>query len=418
MSLAAVNITHGNGTHGGQEPGSGLSTGGILTGLILMVPLVILPLIFVRYTLNSLYLAIVIIEEEDDPHSDDVWDDSAEHFSDNPLEEVQREPSSGFTDISDVEAQPDEGMLRPSKPTASLRSIAKQLRESFGLLASFRGFFSFSMAVSFHIIAKIAYSLSTRTPGYDGKLGFSPSLASDITVGLPALAVSLAAVQVTTHWVHVIITAPTPWGPSRIIPHLGYLGSLKLLFRGWLTIPYLAIEVVALFRKSLPPFGETFHATALPVTLHWIAANAASWIDVKIRSLLYTTQFESITNPKQVWGAAMALFISYASYLVLVVPTQVVLFRIQASLLPQGARPIIPFQRAFERFVEPRSFGGTGYLSMSDAWRSFSRPSWRRVVRVYFKIACVNAAFFFLIPVVLKVVFLVMSLGKEHKSGT
>lgn len=369
-----------------------------------------------RYTLNSLYLAITVIEEEDDPHNDGAWDDGAEHFSDNPLAEVEREPSSP-TNLDFLEAGPDESFLRPSQPTASLRSIARQLHGSFGWFASFRGIFSFSMAVSFIIVAKIVYSLSTRTPGYDGKLSFSPSLNSDITIGLPALAVSLAAVQITTHWVHVIVTAPKPLDPSQFIPHLGYLGSIKMLFRGWMTVPYLSIEVLMLFRKSLPPFWKTFHATALPVTLHWMAANAASWIDVKARSLLGVAQLNSVTDSRRIWGAAMALFISYASYLVLVVPTQVVLFRIQASLLPQDARPIIPFRRTFETLVEPRSIGGTGYLSMSDAWRSVSRQSWRRAIKVYIKIACVNAAFFFLIPLLLRVVFLVMSLGGKYKKG-
>ncbi|KAL0943564.1 ubiquitin conjugating [Colletotrichum truncatum] len=427
MSFAFRNGTAGNGTRGGQEPQLGTSPWDALGPSLVLLVLVIIPLfiiatIHVAYTLNHLYVAIAMIEEEDDPYDDLFWERNGGRFSDNPLTNISIEGdfTSGSVDDRHYLAEPNDDIPRPSPLTASLRCIDTRLRLYSGRLASFRGLFAFSMIVFFTILAKVLYSLATltRSPESDKKWELSPSLNSELSTGLPALAISLATVQLSTRWVHIIVTPPTPWSPSRIIPHLGHLRSLKYLFMGWWTLLYLFLGAVKSFRANLPPFKDAFHATAMPVALQWLALNAARWINEQAKSAFGVSSVKLTMEPRRMWSTVMALVIGNGAYLILVVPIQAVLFRIQASMLPQVAKPVVSFRQIFGRLVEPRHIGGTGYLSMSGAWRSFSRQSWRRLMIVQVKVLCINTMLYFMLPAVWWVLRLVLLLNHKASEGT
>ncbi|GKT56716.1 hypothetical protein ColTof4_08740 [Colletotrichum tofieldiae] len=353
-------------------------------------------------------MALAIIEEEDIPFDGAFWADEAGRFSDSSLDDVDGDLAYSLVDDSYAPRGLNDNILRPSPLVVSLRSMVMRLHESSGWVASFRGVLVFSMIWLFHLLVKIVYNIVTRTTVSEGKWTYSPSLDSDLSTGFPALGLSLAFVQLNAHWVHTIITAPAPFDAYSIMHRVGSLRSIRLLFMGGWTIPHLLLEAFRSFCKRLPPFTETFHATAMPVALQWFASNVASWIDGRTRHALGVVQIDSVVEPGRARRAVIALAVSYGTYLVLVVPTQIVLFRIQASMLPEHDKSIVPFRRTFRRFVEPKCIGGTGYLSMGDAWRSFSRRSWRRLATLYTKVSIINAAIYFLLPIAVRVVLMLL----------
>ena len=66
--------------------------------------------------------------------------------------------------------------------------------------------------------------------------------------------------------------------------------------------------------------------------------------------------------------------------------------RVQASLLPEEEETIIPFDRSFGGKVEPKIVGGTGAVSMVDAWKSFDIATCIRLVKLYVKIFVIEIA--------------------------
>jgi hypothetical protein len=78
-------------------------------------------------------------------------------------------------------------------------------------------------------------------------------------------------------------------------------------------------------------------------------------------------------------------------------PAHVLLVRAQASLLPEADEPIVPFDRSFGGRVTPLAAGGPGYATLRDAWFSFPRAAWRRLLILYCKVALIIFASEFLV---------------------
>ena len=73
-------------------------------------------------------------------------------------------------------------------------------------------------------------------------------------------------------------------------------------------------------------------------------------------------------------------------------PAAVMLRRVQASMLPEHDESIVPFDRTFGGKVVPEILGGTGMISMVEAWRTFDWNSRIRLMGVYAKTAAIQAA--------------------------
>lgn len=82
----------------------------------------------------------------------------------------------------------------------------------------------------------------------------------------------------------------------------------------------------------------------------------------------------------------LVILVTIISSICFVVPSQVVLMRIQASLLPIEDDTIIPFDRSFDGKVVPSVMGGRGYARMSDAFYTFTWASWRNLLILSIKI--------------------------------
>ena len=77
-------------------------------------------------------------------------------------------------------------------------------------------------------------------------------------------------------------------------------------------------------------------------------------------------------------------------FVLVVIPADVTLKRVQASMLPEEDDSIVPFDRTFAGKVKPQILGGSGAVSMLDAWKSFDRSARIRLMKLYFKVFVVS----------------------------
>merc|ERR1711977_201986 len=83
---------------------------------------------------------------------------------------------------------------------------------------------------------------------------------------------------------------------------------------------------------------------------------------------------------------AILLFGVVLTFLV-VIPANVTLTRVQASLLVDTEETIVPFDRIF---------GGTGMIGMLDAWKTFDWAARIRLVKTYLKVIAMQIGVTFL----------------------
>ncbi|UNI21694.1 hypothetical protein JDV02_007662 [Purpureocillium takamizusanense] len=235
--------------------------------------------------------------------------------------------------------------------TSSLRAVNRLLLAHGGFRAYFRGFFCL-----------VAQGLATSV-----LMGLFSAVLGGFFTPVATLLASLALVQLSTAWVHIVISLP-----SR--RH---------------------------FWSRLPPFKRAFDATWKPVALYWLAAEVTRWLPLGLAFALRlripsfdnngNMELDGLDAAWFVKGAAILVFTIFASVF-LVIPARVILVRVQASLLPVEEDTVIPFDRSFEGKVEPAIVGGKGYVSVADAWGTFSRAAWRRLLVLYVKVFLASMA--------------------------
>jgi hypothetical protein len=211
--------------------------------------------------------------------------------------------------------------------------------------------------------------------------GFAISLATGIFTAIPfvpgfvgVIIANLVLVQLSTAWVHIVISPPNP----------------------------------APFWRRLPPFNKTFHATALPVTIYAVAYILSLEVPELIASLLGFANFHP-TNPiafpdpnqydrHSVWKGLIVVLVSFAVWALVYMPALVILVRVQASLLPPDEDTIIPFDRTYDGTIEPAVVSGKGYVTTKDAIRTFPRSSWIRIyllqAKIFGVVVATSLAFF------------------------
>ncbi|KAI0478278.1 hypothetical protein F4859DRAFT_513861 [Xylaria cf. heliscus] len=297
--------------------------------------LIFVPLfLVVSYTFQHIYPTLAIVEDPSPPAYDPV-----------SLNEDGQSIAEDGLPTSDTGAVSEAPVV-----TSSLRSTHRALYAVGGWRSMFRGYAAY-LFLSF-VMGVIASFL--------------------VGLGLPALIaaplVGLAVAQPYAAWTHIVISAPNS-------KH---------------------------FWKRFPPFKRAFQATAVPIILNVMAAELATYLPSGLASLLNMTMW----NPKEpntlpqynkddAWKGILVLLASLAVQIFLVIPTQVVLTRVQASFLPEEDDTIVPFDRSFGGKVVPAIVGGKGYINMIDAWKSFSRASWIRLIKLYVKIFFIVVALTF-----------------------
>jgi hypothetical protein len=192
------------------------------------------------------------------------------------------------------------------------------------------------------------------------------------------------------------------------IPFVPYLvGSLVAqlllvqLSTAWLHIVISSRENnVSLFRR-LPPFAKAFKATALPIFLYW-AATSATYEASRLVGYLLSLPMWSFDAPDKVpemkesdlWKVGPVALVSLVMWAVVLVPVQVLLVRVQASLLPADEDTIVAFDRSFGGAVDPAIVSGKGYVDIKNAFNTFPRSSWIRIFFLRIKIFLLTLGLF------------------------
>ncbi|KAF3062375.1 hypothetical protein GL218_04180 [Daldinia childiae] len=325
-------------------------------GLILLDIIVFLPLFMtVNYTLQHVFPTLAIVEDPSPPAYEPVsLNDDAQSLAE------ENAP------VADEAAR---GGSQARLVTSSVRSTYRTLTAISGFRSLFRGLACY-FALTFS--SSVVFGILSST--------FVPSL-----IAAPISAVAL--VQVYTAWTHIVISAP----------------SSKT------------------FWQRLPPFKKAFQATALPVVMFFFAKELSTFVP---KMLAYGMSM-NLPDPKQpgvipegdkndIWKAVLVLLLALVMNIFLVIPTQVILTRVQASLLPDEDDTIVPFDRSFQGKVEPAIVGGKGFVTIKDAWQSFPRASWIRLVKLYVKIFAAGLVLGLLwMAVVIPEVLLIMSRSKK-----
>ncbi|KAL6801261.1 hypothetical protein GGI42DRAFT_360764 [Trichoderma sp. SZMC 28013] len=288
---------------------------------------IFLPLIIVLYyTLPHIYPVFAITQDEE----------PIRHDSPN-LDDVTKKPSP----VSPLRTN-----------TSSPSAIYRLLVNNGGILANFRGL----------TLSLLQWVITTSLLGYYGRfLGFKYHIVARMFR-------SLLMVQFSTLWLHLVI-APTT---NRS------------------------------FWNRVPPFTRTLQATWRATILHWAAVEFTGRFPSMVASRMgidwpspflfgpdntYSFRLDMAAGDAVFYfKCAAVIFVSVVSSVFFVVPSQVVLMRIQASLLPVEDGTIVPFDRSFKGRVQPARTNGRDYATISDAWRSFSWDNWRGLITLSFKI--------------------------------
>ncbi|KAM3534525.1 hypothetical protein MY4038_002213 [Beauveria bassiana] len=319
----------------------------ILIDLVIFLPL----LFFATYTVSTIYPVFSMVEDENPPAYA-------------PLSADEEHATAGAA--SHLAARPTGGA--PRTVTSSLRAVTRLLYA----VAGFRGFFrGILLQLIQHLLAGILIEIFTQALG----LAFTP---------LATLLASLTLVQLSAAWVHIVLTYPVP--------------------------------DVSHFRR-LPPFKRAFDATWRPILLNWVAREVVRWVPAVLFAILRVnvpefknggrTDVSDVTASDMVKIVVIAVISAFAG-IAFVIPTHVILVRVQASLLPVEDDAIIPFDRSFQGKVEPAVAGGRGYATIAEAWSTFSRAGWRRLITLYIKAFLVTMGVYAIIVAVAIPEFLLM----------
>ncbi|PWY64431.1 ubiquitin conjugating enzyme [Aspergillus eucalypticola CBS 122712] len=255
-------------------------------------------------------------------------------------------------DANEPDTEPVIETPPPTPITSKLRTTIQHLRARAGFLSRFRGL---SMLVTYGLAQGLVFSM----------MPFSiNAFFSQFVVGT-ICSVALANLQLA--WVHIVISEPSPKRFYQRIPG----------FDAW---------------KKIAPVVAFEHAVT----------NAAYYIPLILISAC--NGFKNIENPsggdspaKTFAGAATLVSLPALLSFVVSIPARAIFIRVAASMLPEEDESIVPFDRSFGGKVSPAIVGGSGKLSIMDAWKTFDRPALIRFVKAIgkgFAIEVAVAAFF------------------------
>ena len=238
--------------------------------------------------------------------------------------------------------------LVKQKPiTSKMRTTIKHLRAQAGPLARFRGL---HVSIIYHLLhGSIVGFFNANVVSHPLVRPFIAILAS----------VALCRIQMT--WTHIVISQPSSKSWIRRIPSRAAVKNIL--------IPTV---VLAIAEQA---------AVCVPSGLFVLASQAFN-----------EEMNESVGRAQNI--ALLQMFfialIAIGIVVLVVIPADVTLKRVQASMLPEEDESIVPFDRTFAGKVKPEILGGSGAVSMLDAWKSFDRSARIRLMKLYLKIFLVS----------------------------
>ena len=238
--------------------------------------------------------------------------------------------------------------LVKQKPiTSKIRTTIKHICAQAGPLARFRG-----------IHVALVYQLL-----HGAIVGFFSANVITHPVARPFIAVlaSIALCRLQMTWTHIVISNPSNQSWFRRIPSRAAVRNILIPTAVFAVAEQASIQVPrALFYLCSQAYNDEVNVNVTR------AQNIA---------LLQTILIGLI-------GVGIFVFI--------VIPADVTLKRVQASMLPENDDSIVPFDRTFAGKVKPEVLGGSGAVSMLEAWKSFDGSARIRLMKLYLKIFLVS----------------------------
>jgi hypothetical protein len=159
-------------------------------------------------------------------------------------------------------------------------------------------------------------------------------------------------------------------------------------------------HTLRIWYRRIPPFVPTFRATWRPLVI--LPVVDILFRDTMVVLLKHTMGlYSAAETPESTFTSRNMLLtlvwlLSQAIRLLVSLPLEVAVVRIQASLLSEDEEPIVPFDRSFGNngpnglrpglLAEPR-----GPLSLRQAWRSLTWTELRRLFKIFAKMLAVQA---------------------------
>ena len=243
-------------------------------------------------------------------------------------------------------------LVKQAPITAKLRTASKHLRAVAGPFARFRGF---HIALIYNIVHSLIVNFVA--PGPPGHTLLRPLFSILATV-------ALCRIQMV--WTHVVISNPSSKRWYRRIPS------------------YRAAKTILL--------PTAVYAVAQQAAMYVPAALCVSVADQFVRPQVYGSNPETVRKIALV-ELIFVFLVALSTVVCIVIPAEVTLKRVQASMLPEEDESIVPFDRTFAGKVKPEILGGSGCIGMLDAWKTFDWAGRIRLIKLYMKVIAVNVVF-------------------------
>ena len=279
--------------------------------------------------------------------------------SDDTVEEVNAPLLSEDQKSEKMQLIEDLYIVKQKPITAKMRTALKHLTAQGGRWARFRGLHVWLIYGGIHSLIVNLFTGGASHP---------------LVRPFVAVITSIALCRLHMTWTHIVISAP----------------STK---HWWQRIPSIKA-------------GKN---VIIPTAIFTIAAEASIYVPgsllVSAHEVLRARAAKSDSPVETQKLAAAALLIigliALAIVFLIVIPANVTLKRVEASMLPEEDEAIVPFDRTFAGKVKPEILGGNGAVGMLDAWKTFDRSARIRLIKLYAKIFAIQTAtvvmFFFVV---------------------
>lgn len=248
------------------------------------------------------------------------------------------------------DVEPNLAAVPPKPITSKLRTAIKHLRARAGPWSRFRGmsmFLTYLFARGF-LLSMMPFELDQ----------FVFQFIFQMVVGVLLANLRLA-------WVHIVISEPSPKRFYQRIP--GYQAWLKIA-------PVVAFEHAVA--------GLAFYVPLIVMNAYGLLEKLASAPD------------DGVPPAETVRQALTVVALPSLLSLIASIPARVVFIRVAASMLPEEDESIVPFDRSFGGKVAPAILGGSGKLSITDAWKTFDRAARIRFLKVVGKVMALESGVF------------------------
>ena len=293
---------------------------------------------FVRYTLWGVVSTLAMVEQPQNTYI------------------IKEDKGSKDEKVTLEEAISTEVQVVKGKPiTSKIKSTMHHLHRRAGFQSRWRGLGLFIVYASMHGLISSLFTPSFGMVALDSSMYAQKFLLKSFGSVLASILLS----RFLTAWVHIVISEPSakPW--YRRLP------PVKSWNHTW--GPNAIADIAVRLCIGLPTF--CYYLLELP------GATVENTDPAVLISKVLT-----------------CASIGLVTFMGIALPAIVALTRVQASLLPEEDESIIPFDRSFGGKVVPAVIGGSGALSFKDAWKTFDRPSRRRVFKMFVKFIMIDVA--------------------------